>query len=44
MELKGRFNSKLLKKAKFSNAHFSSIEENNWITGAVCGPSEPADA
>ncbi|PLW17425.1 hypothetical protein PCANC_00894 [Puccinia coronata f. sp. avenae] len=40
MELKGRFNSKLLKKAKFSNVHFDeengnflSIEKNR-ITGA----------
>lgn len=47
MELKGRFNSKLLKKAKFSNVHFDeengnflSIEKNR-ITGNVSRPLYP---
>lgn len=43
MELKGKFNSKMLKKAKFSDIHFDdngsflSVEKNK-ATGTVGGP------
>lgn len=46
MELKGRFNSKMLKKAKFGDVYFDEMGgfesvEKDKITGNVCAYESP---